>query len=44
MGVILASVANELSQKGRPRLPDLILVIVTLCLSWNFSNLVYALH
>lgn len=44
MGVILASVASELSQKGRPHLPDLILVIVTLCLCWIFSNLVYALH
>jgi uncharacterized membrane protein len=43
-GVILAAVASELSQKGRPHLPDLILVIVTLCLCWIFSNLVYALH
>lgn len=43
-GVILVSVASELSQKGRPRLFDLILVIVTLCLCWIFSNLVYALH
>jgi uncharacterized membrane protein len=43
-GVILVSVASELSQKGRPRLLDLVLVIVTLCLCWTFSNLVYALH
>jgi uncharacterized membrane protein len=43
-GVILVSVATELLQKGRPRPPDLALVILTLCLCWIFSNLVYALH
>lgn len=42
--VILVAVASELSQKGKPQLADLILVVVTLCLCWTFSNLVYALH
>ena len=43
-GVILISVASELSQKGKPHLLDLVVVMVTLCLCWTFSNLVYALH
>ena len=44
MGVILVAVGSELSQKGRPRPLDLALVIITLCLCWVFSNMVYALH
>jgi uncharacterized membrane protein len=42
--VILIAVASELTQKGRPKAVDIVLVIVTLCLCWIFSNLVYALH
>jgi uncharacterized membrane protein len=42
--VILIAVASELSHKGRPHPIDIVLVILTLCLCWIFSNLVYALH
>jgi uncharacterized membrane protein len=41
---ILASVASELAQKSRPHPTELIFIILTLCLCWIFSNLVYALH
>ena len=43
-GVILIAVGSELAQKGRPQLVDVILVVCTLCFSWLFSTLVYALH
>jgi uncharacterized membrane protein len=43
-GVILVVVGSELAHKGRPQLADVVLVIGTLCLSWLFSTLVYALH
>jgi uncharacterized membrane protein len=43
-GVIMMAVGSELAQKGRPQPLDVILVIGTLCLSWLFSTLVYALH
>ncbi|MEO6802435.1 MAG: DUF1345 domain-containing protein [Granulicella sp.] len=43
-GVILISVGTELSQRSRPHLLDLILVVLTLCLCWAFSTLIYALH
>jgi uncharacterized membrane protein len=43
-GVIMIAVGSELTQKGRPQPLDVILVIATLCLSWLFSTLVYALH
>ena len=43
-GVIMIAVGSELAQKGRPQPLDVILVIGTLCLSWLFSTLVYALH
>jgi uncharacterized membrane protein len=43
-GVILVAVGSELAHKGRPQPADVILVICTLCLSWLFSTLVYALH
>ena len=43
-GVILIAVASELAQKGRPQPVDVVLVISTLCFSWLFSTLVYALH
>lgn len=43
-GIILISVGKELSQKGKPKLFDLLLVVGTLCLCWAFSNLIYALH
>ena len=42
--VILVAVAVELAQKGRPSRFDLILVLLTLVLSWCFSTLVYTLH
>lgn len=44
MTVVLASVAAELGQKGRPKPLDIALIVVTLTLSWLFSNLIYALH
>jgi uncharacterized membrane protein len=40
----MVAVASELAQKGRPQPLDLLLVIWTLCLSWLFSTLIYALH
>jgi uncharacterized membrane protein len=43
-GVPMIAVGSELAQKGRPQPLDLLLVIATLCLSWLFSTLVYALH
>lgn len=43
-GVIMTAVASELSQKGRPQPSDVLLIIVTLCLCWLFSTVVYALH
>ncbi len=43
-GVILVAVGSELSQKGRPRPLELMLVLFTLCSSWLFSTLVYTLH
>jgi uncharacterized membrane protein len=43
-GVILVSVANELSQKGRPKPVDIALVVATLSFCWLFSTLVYTLH
>lgn len=43
-GVIMIAVGSELAHKGRPQPLDVTLVIGTLCLSWLFSTLVYALH
>lgn len=43
-GVILVAVGSELAQKGRPQPVDVVLVVCTLCFSWLFSTLVYALH
>ena len=43
-GVIMIAVGSELAHKGRPQPLDVTLVITTLCLSWLFSTLVYALH
>jgi len=43
-GVIMIVVGSELVHKGGPQELDVILVIVTLCLTWLFSTLVYALH
>jgi uncharacterized membrane protein len=42
--VILVSVGSELAQKGKHGPLDLFLIVITLCLCWTFSNLVYALH
>ncbi len=42
--VILVAVAVELAQKGRPSAFNLVLVLLTLVLSWCFSTLVYTLH
>ena len=44
MGVVLASVASELMQDGRPKPLQIVLIIGTLSLAWLFSNVVYALH
>ncbi|MFT0891305.1 DUF1345 domain-containing protein [Pseudochelatococcus sp. G4_1912] len=44
MLVLLATVASELRQKEAPHNPTIILIIVTLTLSWIFSNIIYALH
>lgn len=42
--VILVAVGRELSQHGRPRTADVILIVTTLALCWLFSTLVYCLH
>jgi uncharacterized membrane protein len=42
--VIMVAVGNELSQKGRPKPLDVVLVIGTLCCCWLFSTMVYTLH
>ena len=44
MGVVLASVASELMQDGRPKPMEIVLIIGTLSLAWLFSNVIYALH
>jgi len=41
---VLVAVAAELSQKGAPSTPRLILIIATLALAWTFSNTIYTLH
>ena len=43
-GVVLATVALELGQRGRPETTVIALVIATLVLAWLFLNAVYALH
>ncbi len=42
--VVLASVASELMQQGKPNMPTVVLIVGTLIVSWLFSSLVYALH
>ena len=44
MGVVLASVASELMQQGRPKPMEITLIVGTLSLAWIFSSVVYALH
>ena len=44
MGVVLASVASELMQDGRPKPMEIALIVGTLSLAWLFSNVIYALH
>jgi uncharacterized membrane protein len=44
MGVVLASIASELMQDGRPKPGEIILIVGTLSLAWVFSSVVYALH
>lgn len=39
--VVLATVAMELTEEGKP---DLVLIVTTLVLAWLFANIVYALH
>jgi len=41
---VLVSVASELSQKGAPHPPVVLLIVSTLALAWVFSNITYALH
>jgi uncharacterized membrane protein len=43
-GVIMVTVASVLMQQGARKPLEIALVLATLCLSWLFSNLVYALH
>jgi uncharacterized membrane protein len=40
----MVTVASVLMQQGARKPLDIALVLATLCLSWLFSNLVYALH
>lgn len=42
--VVLASVASELMQDGRPKPLEIVLIVGTLSLSWIFSSIMYALH
>jgi uncharacterized membrane protein len=42
--VVLAAVASELMQQGKPPKPEIALIVGTLALSWLFSSLIYALH
>jgi uncharacterized membrane protein len=42
--VVLAAVASELGQTGKPKPVEVVLIISTLALSWLFSSLIYALH
>jgi uncharacterized membrane protein len=42
--VILAAVASELMQTGKPKPVEVVLIVGTLSLSWLFSSLIYALH
>lgn len=42
--VILAAIAAELLQNGRRAAWQIELIVVTLALSWLFSNVMYALH
>lgn len=44
MGVVLASVASELMQDGRPKPMEIVLIVGTLSLAWIFSSVMYALH
>ena len=44
MGVVLASVASELMQGGRPKPLEIVLIVGTLSLAWIFSSVIYALH
>ena len=44
MGVVLASVASELMQDGRPKPMEIVLIVGTLSLAWLFSNVIYSLH
>jgi uncharacterized membrane protein len=43
-GVVLAAVASELGQTGKPKPPEIVLIIGTLAVSWLFTSLIYALH
>jgi uncharacterized membrane protein len=42
--VVLAAVASELMQRGKPPKPEIALIVGTLAMSWLFSSLIYALH
>lgn len=44
MLVVLVAVGSELIEKDAPKPLAIALIIVTLVLSWLFSNIVYALH
>lgn len=42
--VVLAAVASELMQRGKPEPIQIVLIVGTLVLSWLFTSLIYALH
>jgi len=42
--VILVTVAGELVGAGHPTVPEKLLIVATLLLSWTGANMVYALH
>jgi len=42
--VVLASVTSELTEQGKPKPEEVVLIVGTLALSWLFSSVIYALH
>ena len=44
MLTVLVSVAAELTQKGAPKPPVVVLIVATLALAWVFSNTIFTLH
>jgi uncharacterized membrane protein len=44
MAAVLAAVSSELMRPHMPKGLEMVLTIATLCITWLFSNMVYALH